>query len=380
MKCIWRQIRRLSGGASDSLVQQIDTAKILQEIHAFLSQYPSTSWQSKQSDLPLRTVKTLLFHLAKAKQAQIIDDLDSICVPDDSEIKIYIVKLFKNGFQLTNNNSNNSVSNGNSSFGFGRNGSGSNIRQQGESGVVGSSDLDKVGQLRAIVRRISTEQTKESLRELYEFKQLNPDVDLNKYFEKSSGKLKHYITENLRRIEESEAAKLGANGRSPSKKSAASTNTFLNNDLSKVASVQKSQSRNVDDILKTIADWKSKTQLNVIDHEDNDENNIRSGVGGNNYGLNNDYSRMTSGVGNGSSGRLFQGSQQGHRMNTLNALEQNTTGEADHKAEKYQNIVKDLKKKYTRSRTEVSSVLMYYLGCCDFLEVFKCLCCNAAFE
>ncbi len=109
------------------------------------------------------------------------------------------------------------------------------------------------------------------------------------------------------------------------------------------------------------------------------ENNIRSGVGGNNYGLNNDYSRMTSGVGNGSSGRLFQGSQQGHRMNTLNALEQNTTGEADHKAEKYQNIVKDLKKKYTRSRTEVSCVIMY-LGCCDLMEVFKCLCCNAAFE
>ncbi len=143
MKCIWRQIRRLSGGASDSVVQQIDTAKILQEIHAFLSQYPSSCWQSKPSDLPLRTVKTLLFHLAKAKQAQIIDDLDSICVPDDSEIKIYIVKLFKNGFQLTNNNNNNSSSNsngGNNSFGFSRNGSGSNIRQLGD----GASDLDKV--------------------------------------------------------------------------------------------------------------------------------------------------------------------------------------------------------------------------------------------
>jgi len=173
-------------------------------------------------------------------------------------------------------------------------------------------------------------------------------VDLNKYFEKSSGKLKHYITENLKRIEESEAAK-AAGSRSP-KKSAAS-NTFLNSDLSKVASVQKSQSRNVDDIMKTIADWKSKTQLNVIDHEDNDENNIRSGS--NNYGLNNDYSRMTSGIGNGSNGRLFQISQQGQRLNTLNTLEQNTSGESGHKAEKYQNIVKDLKKKYTRSRTEV---------------------------
>lgn len=120
MKCIWRQIRRLSGGANDTLIAQIDTAKILQEIHTFLSQYPSSSWQSKPSDLPLRTVKTLLFHLAKAKQGKIIDDLDSIHVPEDSEIKIYIVKLFKNGFQLTNNNNNNNSGQqgSNNSFGF----------------------------------------------------------------------------------------------------------------------------------------------------------------------------------------------------------------------------------------------------------------------
>ena len=92
----------------------------MQEIHAFLSQYPSSSWQSKPSDLPLRTVKTLLFHLAKAKQAQIIEDLEAIHVPGDSEIKIYIVKLFKNGFQLTNTsgNGNNPQGGNNSSFGF----------------------------------------------------------------------------------------------------------------------------------------------------------------------------------------------------------------------------------------------------------------------
>lgn len=126
------------------------------------------------------------------------------------------------------------------------------------------------------------------------------------------------------------------------------------NDLSS-ASQKSTSGRNVDDIMKTIADWKSKTQLNILDNDDNDENNIRSGSGmTNHYGLNNDYSKLTSGVGNGSSGRLYQGSQGGHRLTTLNTLEQNTGGQDNHKAEKYQNIVKDLKKKYTRSRTEVS--------------------------
>lgn len=200
MKCIWRQIRRLSsnGTSNEPLIAQIDTAKVLQEIHTFLTLYPSSSWQNKQSDLPLRTVKTLLFHLAKAKQGKIIEDLESINVPQDSEIKIYIVKLFKNGFQLTNSNSNGNVTNANGSgkndsFGMGR--------------PTGGDGGDKVSQLRAIVKRISTEQSKESLLELYHFKQQNSDVDLDKYFEKSTGKLKAYIQENLRVIEQEEVSK-----------------------------------------------------------------------------------------------------------------------------------------------------------------------------
>ena len=111
MKCIWRQIRRLSSSDTNpaaqqafaNRLQQTDTSKVFSEIHTFLELYPSSSWQSKSSDLPIRTVKTLLFYLAKAEQSQVLDDLNKIRVPDDSEIKIYIMKLLKNGFQLSNN-------------------------------------------------------------------------------------------------------------------------------------------------------------------------------------------------------------------------------------------------------------------------------------
>lgn len=107
--------------------------------------------------------------------------------------------------------------------------------------------------------------------------------------------------------------------------------------------------------MKTIADWKSKTHLNILDNEDNDENNIRSGTGSsysNQYGLNNDYSKLTSGVGNGTSGRSYLTGS--HRTTTLNTLENQSSDTTDSiKVEKYQNIVNDLKKKYTRSRTEV---------------------------
>ena len=122
----------------------------------------------------------------------------------------------------------------------------------------------------------------------------------------------------------------------------------LAGDLSKATS----GSRNVDDIMKTIADWKSKTHLNILDNEDNDENNIRSGTSSYSpYGLNGDYSKMPSSSGNHVSGRSYiHGS---HRTTTLNPVDSNSNESDSHNAEKYQNIVKDLKKKYTRSRTEV---------------------------
>ena len=229
MKCIWRQIRRLSSTntnaasvqAYEALISQIDTSKVLKEIHFFLGAYPSTSWNGKPSDLPLRTVKTLLFHLAKAKQKQILTDLQMIGVPEDSEIKIYINKLFRNGFQLTNNNNNSNISNmtnntSNTSFGLGQfkkqqmspDLTKMSLQQQQQqqqqqqhqsSSIVARETSD---QLSLIIKKIGNSETsKDGINELYDFKLQNPDIDLNKYFKNSSGKLQAYIQENLRLVE-----------------------------------------------------------------------------------------------------------------------------------------------------------------------------------
>jgi hypothetical protein len=99
--------------------------------------------------------------------------------------------------------------------------------------------------------------------------------------------------------------------------------------------------KKVDDVMRTIADWKSKTQLN----DDNQENNLRSGVAAGSYGLTN-LNRLASG----SNGTLFQ--------NTVNSGPSSRLfsddGDSGFKADRYREIVKDLKKKYTRSRTEVT--------------------------
>ena len=108
------------------------------------------------------------------------------------------------------------------------NGSGNNSSGRGKEGGL---DVDKVAQLRAIVRKISSEQSRESLLELYHFRQQNSDVDLDKYFDDLSGKLKEFIQENLRQIELEEGGrgKFSNGGRSPVKATAASMskNSFL---------------------------------------------------------------------------------------------------------------------------------------------------------
>ncbi|RNA27578.1 cytoskeleton-associated 5 isoform X1 [Brachionus plicatilis] len=344
MKCIWRQIRRLSPQSSsnnpgsaqinEALIQQIDTSKVLNEIHSFLKMYPSSSWSGKSSDLPLRTVKTLVFHLAKAKQAKIIDDLAAINVPDDSEIKIYIMKLFKNGFQLSSN-SNNGANQVGSNFGFSSNKVNIQNKTQNFSSPkkltspLGQTQLSN--QLGLILKKIvDSETSNQGLNELYDFKIQNPDFDCDKYFKKSSGHLQAFIEENLKRIE-------AERNKSPSSSSTSSTSSSnLKLKSSPESTDFKTGTRNVDDIMKTIADWKSKTNLNNLDDDDNDENNLRT------YGNDDHRSNANSGT-----ARLFQKYQPNSGLKSINNESENSI-----KPERYMDLVKDLKKKYTRSRTE----------------------------
>jgi hypothetical protein len=364
MKCIWRQIRRLSpqqqhssSGSStiqqfhnsDDLVKQIDTCQVFAEIHAFLTAYPTSSWQGKPNDLPLRTVKTLVYHLAKAKRNQVLDDLRMLDLPEDAEIKTYVGKLMRNGFQLNSasNQSNMSqfnTSSSNASFGF--NNGGSKLTSNLVSPTQSRQDLVK-SQFAAAIKKVSVpEQSREGLYELYELRRAYPEVDLSRFFRNAS-QLQSFIEENLKRIEEEKNSNFST--KSPSTSSTSSTSSSnANIKQSKLSPpeyrqpvAQPSGARKFDDVMRTIADWKSKTQLN-----DDNQENLRSG----NVSAGTNLNRMTSG----SNGGLFQGS-----TNTnLRLFGDDADGVL--KAEKYQEIVKDLKKKYTRSRTEVFYLNFFY--------------------
>ena len=84
------------------MINQLNIPKVLGEIHIFLKSFPTSIWTNQVSDLPLRTIKTLLYHLAKSRQNKIFDDLKQIENVDESEIKAYIQKLAKSNFQMKN--------------------------------------------------------------------------------------------------------------------------------------------------------------------------------------------------------------------------------------------------------------------------------------
>lgn len=349
--------------------------------------------------------------MAKGKQEAIMDDLAAIQAPDDSEIKVYIMKLFRNGFQLAASAANSSLASTSSINSSTLTMSASRASKQQRTSTGGASTSD---QIMAVFRKINSADSsvsKEGVRELYDLKQQHPDIDIDKYCRGTSSRLKSYVDEQLRLIEQersppssssSSSGGGGGGGGGASSSSSSSSALGLGGSLLTTTKPRieldnnnKPVNRRADDIMKTIADWKSKTQLNKLDDDDdNDENNIRTAMNsGAHHNNNNGHSDLriansiltgssllTSGIGGASTStqRLFQayqtnggGSGSGaigsSRLNLLNRPNTETS-ENSIKAEKYLDIVKDLKKKYTRSRTEVSDFRRTF-----FFKIYLCI-------
>lgn len=68
---------------------------ILYEVHMFLRDFPTTWWKTKPSDTPLRTIKTMLHSVTKAKGSAILLHLGKIDDLNESEVENYILRLLK---------------------------------------------------------------------------------------------------------------------------------------------------------------------------------------------------------------------------------------------------------------------------------------------
>jgi cytoskeleton-associated protein 5 len=88
MKCIWRNVKGMP-----ERIGELDYDVTLLELHDFMLALPSSWWQQRPSDTPLRTVKTIIHNMTKIKGPAILPHLSRI--PQQSELHTYVLKILK---------------------------------------------------------------------------------------------------------------------------------------------------------------------------------------------------------------------------------------------------------------------------------------------
>lgn len=184
MKCIWKVIRGLP-----TWLEVMDTAALLADLHSFLVSYPASYWKAQEDDTPMRTVKTVIHTIVKVQGETVLGCLHKIPDPQASELLPYIRKLLNNGV-------------GNDSTGS------ASKPQQATPVSAEKKRMPKFSKsdheaLVEIFKKIGQKElTKMGLQELYNFKQENPQCDLEPFLAQSSQYFRDYIERGLRKIEE----------------------------------------------------------------------------------------------------------------------------------------------------------------------------------
>lgn len=182
MKCLWKAVR-----AMNNWIDDMNLDLILAELHDFLKAHPSSYWKQQSSDTPIRTVKTIIHSMVKLRGDEILDHLTRIPDPDNSELVPYLKKLLHNGVGKENT-------------------------ALADNGALNEANLQKKKlprfsrsdheALAEIFKKIGhKEHTKQGLQELYNFKQQNPQADLEPFLAKSSQYFRDYIERGLKNIE-----------------------------------------------------------------------------------------------------------------------------------------------------------------------------------
>ncbi|KAM4018597.1 cytoskeleton-associated protein 5 isoform 2-T2 [Anomaloglossus baeobatrachus] len=178
MKCLWRMIRLLP-----ECINNINLDRILLDIHNFMRVLPKEKLKQHKSELPMRTLKTLLHTLCKLKGPKIMDHLSMIENKHESELEAHLLRVMKHSMD----------------------GTGSKCEKETEKGASRTEKASKANVsdfLAEIFKKIgSKENTKEGLAELYEYKKKYSDAEIEPFLKNSSQFFQSYVERGLRLIE-----------------------------------------------------------------------------------------------------------------------------------------------------------------------------------
>ncbi|XP_037539224.1 cytoskeleton-associated protein 5 [Nematolebias whitei] len=192
MKCLWKMIRFLPES-----INSINLDRILLDVHNFMKVFPKEKLKQLKTDVPHRTMKTLLHTLCKLTGAKILDHLSMIENRNESELEAYLRRVVKQSGNLSGSKSDR----GNEKGG---------LRTDDHMSKAKVSDV-----LSEIFKKIgSKENTKEGLMELYEYKQKYSDADLEPFLKNTSQFFQSYVERGLRMIESEREGKTRIQGSS----------------------------------------------------------------------------------------------------------------------------------------------------------------------